>query len=254
MGLRPTPKPTPEEAKKLQDEALLREVDEAYRQDQAAELLQRYGKQAAIVLAVVLALFGGYLLWNSQHEQTLEEQSEELVKTLDALDAGNADTAGPALERMLADGSDGTRTAARLLQAGIASRQGNDREAARLFGQVRVDEDAPEVYRQLATIREVAASFDQMDKAVVVERLKPLAVPGSPWFGSAGELLAMAYLEQGRRDLAGPLLGQISKDKDLPQSLRSRTRQLAGVLGVDAVEDVDQAAAETLGAGASATP
>jgi hypothetical protein len=33
----------------------------------------------------------------------------------------------------------------------------------------------------------------------------------------------------------------------VPQTLRSRTRQMAGMLGYDAVVDVDQAIAETAG-------
>jgi hypothetical protein len=239
----------PEEQKqKLKDEALIREVDDAYRQEQVGELARKYGRPAGIALVAAIALFGGYLLWDSQRESALETQSEELVQSLDAIEAGNFDTAAPALEKLLADGNDGTRAAARMLQAGVALRQGRDADAARLYGQVRIDGDAPEVYRQLATLREIGVSFDTMDKAQVVTRLKPLAVPGNAWFGSAAELLAMAYLEQGRRDLAGPLLAQVAKDKDVPQSLRSRARQIAGVLGVDAIEDVDQTLAETGGA------
>jgi hypothetical protein len=241
VALRPIPE---DQKQKLKDEALLREVDDAYREEQVAELARRYGKPAGIGLVIALALFGGYLFWDSQRERGLEQHSEELVKSLDAIDAGNYDTAAPALNRLLADGSDGAQTAARMLQAGIALRQGRDAEAAKLYGQVRIDGEAPEAYRQLAAIREIAVSFDRMDKAEVVRRLKPLAVPGGPWFASAGELLAMAYLEQGRRDLAGPLFAQISKDEDAPQTVRSRTRQLAGVLGVDAIEDVDAALAE----------
>jgi len=236
---------SPELQAKLKDEALIREVDDAYRQDQVSAIARKYGRPVGFGLLAAIALFGGYLLWHEQSESKLETQSEELVKSLDAIEAGNYDTAGPALDKLLADGSDGSRAVARMLQAGIALRQGRDADAARIYGQVRVDGDAPPVYRQLATIREVAVSFDTMNKADVVTRLKPLAVPGNAWFGSAGELLAMAYLEQGRRDLAGPLLAQVAKDDEVPQSLRSRARQIAGVLGVDAVEDVDQMLAET---------
>lgn len=241
MALRPIP---PEQEQKLKDEALLREVDEAYREEQVSEMVRRYGKPVGIVIVLALLLFGAYLVWHSQREKEYERQSEELVKSLDAIDAGNYDTAAPVLDKLVAEGSDGARTAARMLQAGIALRQGRDADAAKLFGQVRADGDAPQPYRDLATIREVAVTFDSMDKAEVVNRLKPLAVPGNPWFASAGELLAMAYLEQNRRDLAGPLLAQISKDENAPQSIRSRTRQLAGVLGVDAIEDVDKALAQ----------
>ena len=76
----------------------------------------------------------------------------------------------------------------------------------------------------------------------VVDRLKPLAVPGNPWFGSAGELVGMAYIKQGRTELAGPLFAAISRDKEAPASLRSRSRQLAGLLGVDAIDDPVKAA------------
>ena len=42
----------------------------------------------------------------------------------------------------------------------------------------------------------------------------------------------------------GPLFAAIAQDEEVPQSLRSRTRQLAGLLGYDAVDDVDAALAE----------
>jgi hypothetical protein len=55
----------------------------------------------------------------------------------------------------------------------------------------------------------------------------------------------MAYLKQGKKDLAGPLFASIAKDKDAPKSLQARARQMAGVLGYDAVTDVDQVLADT---------
>ena len=71
----------------------------------------------------------------------------------------------------------------------------------------------------------------------VIAKLKSLAVPGNPWFASAGELVGIAYIKQGHNDLAGPLFAAIAKDKDAPESLRSRGRQMAGLLGVDAIDD-----------------
>src|SRR6185369_2617984 len=108
-------------------------------------------------------------------------------------------------------------------------------------------------YRDLATIREVALGFEAMPADQVVARLKPLAVPGKPFFGNAGELLGVAYMKQNRNDLAGPLFAAISRDKTVPDSLRRRTRQMAGLLGVDAVDDV-HAAANGLTGGAVAPP
>jgi hypothetical protein len=71
-----------------------------------------------------------------------------------------------------------------------------------------------------------------------------LAVPGNPWFGSAGEMVAIAYLEMDKADLAGPLFAQLAQDETVPPTIRSRALQMAGVQGIDAVisEDEDGAA------------
>ena len=81
----------------------------------------------------------------------------------------------------------------------------------------------------------------------MIDRLGPLAQADSPYFGSAGELVAHAYLAQGKNDQAGPLLVAIAQSDDVPQPIRGRTRQLAGLLGFDAIEDVDAALAEITG-------
>ena len=121
----------------------------------------------------------------------------------------------------------------------------NAEEAAKIFAAVAADDDAPQAYRDLAIIREITATFDTRKPADIVARLKPLAVPENAYYGSAGELLALAYLEQGKRREAGDLLAAISKSDDVPDSLRSRARQMAGQLGVDAIEDVDEVLEES---------
>ena len=78
--------------------------------------------------------------------------------------------------------------------------------------------------------------FDALKPQQVVDRLKPLAVEGAPWFGSAGELVAIAYMKMRKPELAGPMFAAMAKDENVPQSIRSRARQMAGLLGIDAVE------------------
>jgi hypothetical protein len=60
--------------------------------------------------------------------------------------------------------------------------------------------------------------------------MRPLAVAGNAWLGSAGELMAAAYLREGRRDLAGQVFARIAADAEVPSSLRQRAVQMAGVL------------------------
>lgn len=243
MALRPgSSKPPAERAaqrKAAEDDVLMREVDDAVRQDQYADFGKKYGKPLLAVLVLAIAGFGAYLYWESRQEAAMERNSEQLVSALDQIEAGNLETASDRLAPLAAEGEGGSKAAAQMLQAGIAAEQGNSAEAARLFAAVAADEDAPPALRDLATIREVATRFDSMEPQQVIERLRPLAVPGNPWFGSAGELTAMAHLEAGNREQAGTLLAEIAKADDVPETLRSRARQVAGLLGVDAIEDVD---------------
>ena len=223
---------------------LLREVDEAVRQDEAAQFAQRYGRILVAALVVGLLAFGGWLFWQDHREGQLEEGSEAFVIALDELQAGNADAADQELAAVAEDGADAARAGARMLRAGIAAQKGDSEQAAEMFFALADDGDAPQAYRDLAAIRGVATRYDEMQPQAVIDRLKPLATPGNPWFASAAELVAMAYLKQGKRDLAGPLFAAIAKDEQAPQSVRSRARQMSGLLGIDAIEDVDATLAE----------
>ncbi|WP_241233468.1 tetratricopeptide repeat protein [Altericroceibacterium xinjiangense] len=237
-----------------EQDMLLREVDDAVRQDHYAHAAKRYGIIIIAVVVLALLAFGGWLWWRSHQNAELEASSEQLVLAMDQLQAGNGQAALERLEPVAEDGSPGAQAAATMLRAGVLLGQDNRDEAVQLFESVAADDDAPEAFRNIATIRAVSASYDTLEPEQVIERLKPLATPGNPWFGSAGELVALAYLQQGKEELAGPLLVEIARDDELPQSLRSRTRQLAGVLGYDAVEDVDETLRELRNEDGAAVP
>lgn len=244
MALPPdrTPTDADKRAKRetARDDVLLREVDDAVRQDQYAEFARKYGRLLLALLIVGLLAFGGYLFWDSRREAAREKDSEALVSALDQIESGNLDSGSRALDPLVAEGGEGAQTAATMLKAGIALQQDQPQQAVELFEQVAADEDAPQAMRDLAIIRAVSTQYDRLKPAEVIARLKPLAVPGNPWFGSAGELVAMAYLDQGQTAQAGTLFAEIAKDDKVPETLRSRARQMSGLLGVDAIEDVEE--------------
>jgi hypothetical protein len=247
LALRPQSPQSPKDQavqRQAQQDVFVREVDEALRQDEMLGLFKRYAWTAAIVITIGLLALAGYLWWDNERKQALGEVGERFTLALDKLDARNLPEADKELVGVVEKGSAGSAAAARLLRGGIALEQGKPAEASKLFAEVAADGDAPKPFRDLATIREVAAKFDTMPPQQVVDRLKPLAAPGNPWFGTAGELVGLAYMKQGRNDLAGPLFAAISRDNDTSDTLRRRTRQLAGLLGVDAIDDPTKAAAQ----------
>ncbi|MEZ5742926.1 MAG: tetratricopeptide repeat protein [Sphingomonadaceae bacterium] len=221
-----------------QQDVFMREVDDALREDELKSFLDRYGKPLAAAIVLGLAGLGGWLWWQDNQEEAAGKRGEAYVRAVDELDAQNLKGADERLAALAEEGGGASAVSANLLRAGIALEQDRAKDAVKLYEQVAADTSAPQPYRDLATVRAVSANFDAMKPEDVVTRLKPLAVKGNPWFGVAGELLGMAYLKQGKEDLAGPLFAQIARDEDLPDSLRGRARQLSGLLGVDAVDDV----------------
>ncbi len=218
-------------------DTFLREVDDALREDQLRGLVRTRGVPIAAAVIAGLVGLAGYL-WYAEHQKAqIGSQSETFTMALDQLQAGRTETATQTMAPLAKDGNVGYRAAVRLVQAGIAQQQNKDADAAKAYAEIAADTALPGPYRDLAVVREVAINFDKLAPQVVIDRLRPFAVPGKPWFGSAGELVAQAYLKQGKTEAAGALLASIAKDKTVPDSLRRRSRQLAGQLGVDAVED-----------------
>jgi hypothetical protein len=228
--------------KAASQDVFLREVDDALREEELRAAAKRWGVVIAVVVLAALLGLAGYLFWQQRSHGSAAVGSEQLTIALDNVEAGELGAGASKLAALTKDSGDGVEAAARLMQGGIAAEQGKSAEALKLFEAVAADSGAPQPYRDLAAIRAVALNFDAMKPEDVVSRLKPLAEPGKPWFGSAGELVGLAYLKQGKNNLAGPLFAAISRDKQTPETLRARTRQMAGVLGVDAIDDVARAA------------
>lgn len=220
------------------DAAFLREVDEELRRDQLAGAWERYGRLAIIALVVALALFGGYLLWRNHEQSVSGAKAETLQKVYDGIAAKT-----PGADKPLADlataGEPGYRALAKFTQADLLLQKNDLAGATKIFAAIAADTGVGQPFRDLALIRQTSAEFDGLKPDVVVARLRDLARPENPWFGSAGELVAMAYLRMNKPDLAGPLFAQIARNNDVPDTIRQRAVQMTGMLGIDAVDQVE---------------
>jgi hypothetical protein len=217
------------------DAAFLREVDEELRRDQMAKAARRYGVAAIAVIVLALIGFAGWLLWQSHEQSVAAEEGAALSKAYDDLNAAKPDAAQGELAPLAQSHGEGYRALALMSQGDVLLQKKDLRGAAAKFGAVASDTSIGQPFRDLALVRQTTAEFDTIKPDVVVARLRGIAVKGNPWFGSAGELVAISYLRMGRRDLAGTLYGQIAQNSDMPETIRQRAVQMAGILGVDAV-------------------
>lgn len=215
-------------------DTFLREVDENLRRDQARDFAQRYGKWVAAAVALFLAAVAGWLYWQNQQREKAAERSVELSQVFTDIGAGRNQTVPQRLDRIAENGGDVTRATALFTSAALALEQNDRKKAIATFRSIEEDEGLPDSYRDLARIRVTSLEFDSIKPEQVIARMEPLSKAGNPWFGSAGELTAMAYLKQGKNAEAGRLFAAIAADRQVPESIRSRAVQIAGTLGVDA--------------------
>ena len=215
-------------------ETFVREVDENLRRDQMRDFAKSHGKWIVAAVILFLAAVGGYLYWQNQQREQASAESETLSAALDKAESGNAKGAAADLASMADSSSDVNRASARLAQAALALRQNDRKTAIDIYRQLAADDGLPKAYRDVATIRGTMTEYDSLKPDEVIARLSPLAEPGKPFFGSAGELVAMAMLAKGDRAGAGQLFAKIAADSQVPQTIRARAVQIAGSLGVDA--------------------
>ena len=215
-------------------ESFAREVDENLRRDQVRDAARRYGWMIGGAVLLFLVAVGGYLYWQERQVKSAEAATEELFTVLDDVGTGKAASVPARLDKLRTADPAAVRAAAGLSRAALALQLGDRKLASTIYSEIAADTDFAKPYRDLATVRGTALDYDKLGPDAVIARLQPLAEPGQPFFGTAGEMVGMALIAKGQRGPAAQLFAKIAADKSVPETLRSRAVQVAGTLGVDA--------------------
>jgi len=214
-------------------ETFLKEVDDELRKEQVGNFVARYGWWIAAAIVLVLGAVGGWIWWQARQEAAAGAQGEALIEALASTEAGNPRAAAPKLAELARSDIEGYRAAALFARANAETAAGNTPAAIATLRSIAGNQDFDQSYREAALVRQTALEFDTLQPQAVVQRLRPLARPGSAWFGSAGEMVGIAYLKMRRPDLAGPVFAAIAREETLPDSIKSRAGQMASSLGID---------------------
>jgi hypothetical protein len=215
-------------------ETFVREVDENLRRDQLRDMARK--NVGGIVAAVVLflAACGGFIYWQDYRAKQNAKAVDELAQVYTDISKDQLNGAPAKLDALSKSGSKGVRGSAELGRAVLALKQDDAKLALAEFKAIAADKSLPQPFRDLALVRQTALEFDSLKPEEVIARLAPLTKPDSAWFGSAGEMTAMAMFKQGKKADAGRLLAAIARDQKVPENIRSRTGEMASTLGVSA--------------------
>jgi hypothetical protein len=214
-------------------ETFVREVDENLRRDQLQNFFKAYGSWLIVAVVLFLGASGGFIWWKQHQVKQSEEQVEKLAQIYQDIGNGSTSLSPQQLDELSKKGSKAVRASALFTRAALALQQNDVKLAIATYKTVAGDGSLPDPYRHAALIRQTALEFDQLKPDEIIARLEPLTKPGEPWFGSAGEMTALAMIKQGRKQEAGQLFVAIAKDQTAPEATRGRATQLASSLGVD---------------------
>jgi hypothetical protein len=216
------------------NETFLREVDENLRRDRLRDFAKKYGGWLAGAVALFLIASGGFIWWQQHKVERSEQQAEQLAEVFKNIGSGATAGAPKTLDQMSDSGTKAVRATAMFTRAALALQQNDTKLAIAKYREIAEDSSLPQPYRDAALLRQTALEFDTLQPQQVISRLQPLAKPGAPWFGSAGEMTALALIKQGQPAQAAQLFAAIAKDKSVPGPIRARAVQIASSLGVDA--------------------
>jgi hypothetical protein len=223
-------------------ESFIREVDENLRRSQAENFAKRWGKWLIAALVLFLLAVGGYQFWRNQQAEKAAANSEALTAVLNDIGQGKTGNAPQRLQAIADDANDSMAASARLTRAALALQSGDRPTATAEYRTVMDDKGVPQAYRDAATVRLTQMEFDSLKPDEVIARLQPLAVKDSAWYGSAGEMTALAMVKANRRPEAARLLTAIAADKNVPASIRGRAEQLGASLSLPAAPAASAAA------------
>ncbi|MEM8799624.1 MAG: tetratricopeptide repeat protein [Pseudomonadota bacterium] len=204
---------------------LVREVDEDLRREQLTALWKKYGRwMIAAALGLIVAVAVGEVL--DRRKQDLQAgTAEQLADAKQAFDAGNLDTGYALVEEVKSRNIGGYTGLAYLLEA--QKRLDADDEPAALQAlDALANSNAPEEFKSLGRFLATVERFDTMNADEVRASLEDLANEGSPWFGSANELIGTAMFLEDRMADAELYLNNAFASPNSPPAVRERTGAL----------------------------
>ena len=210
------------------------EVSEDLRAERTQRLLKQYGGLLVAAALVVLAATGAWQGWRWYEARENARVASTYITALRAADrpAGpERDAARPMLDKVIADGSSGYRTLARLREAALKADGGDLPGALTLYNQIATDGAADPLLRDLATLHWATRQLDDGDPAMLEARLAPLTGPDHALRALAAEAQAVLAIRQGKADVARDILKRLGQDVTAPDGVRGRANGLLAQLG-----------------------
>lgn len=209
----------------------IEEVDEELKRERYAELWRKYGRFVVGAVLLMVIAVAGSMGWRQYRLNSQIESGLAYVKAVDLVAAGQTEEALTAFKAIGKDGVAGYGDLARFQEAAVLARQGNEAAAAQIYDAIAKDDEADQVFRNLALLLYALNVADRADPKVLADRLKPLTEDASPWRYSALEITALLHRRRGDMSAARTIYKTLADDDRAPPRLRARAAEFLAVIG-----------------------
>lgn len=217
-------------------DSFIEEVSEEVRKDKFFGFLQKY---AWAIAAVLIAIVGG-----AAYNEFSKAQTRAAFETRgDALLGAVLETDPQARLSKLADVESSMLT--RLYRGHSAAEAGNRDEAVAIFAGIAEDSTADEIYRDMAVLKGLYLTREELSLSEQLEKLDPLTAPGRPYRLMALEARAVAHMQSRDTEKALEDLNAVMVDPETQQNLSQRASQLILLLGGEVPQNPGLMAPET---------
>ncbi len=214
----------------MAEDTFIREVDEQLRHDRAHEFWAKYRIfiiGAAVLVVLATAAIAAWEYYSSSQSAAM---GDKYVDAIALSNAGQHEEAMKALETISAEGPAGYASLAKLRIAGESAAKGDKDAALKAFDAIAADSSAPEIFRNVATLRSGLLAVDLESYDAVEKRLSTLAAAGASFRHSAREALGISAMKAGNDQKAFEWFQAVSDDADASGGVRSRAQLMLKIL------------------------
>lgn len=210
---------------------IFQEIDEEIRRDRVADLWKRYGNYVVAAAAVVVVATVAVVGWREYRDRQHRAQAAVFLQAMDQAARGDADAAKATFGRLAKEGDAGYATLARLQEAALLAKAGDNAGATAIYDAIAKDGRADAVFRDLAVLLAAQHTLDSADPAQLAQRLQPLTQDKNPWRHSALELTALLAKRTGDAAKAKEIYTKLADDLSAPPGLRARATEMLAIIG-----------------------
>lgn len=236
------------------NDPLLREVDEELRRERFEKLWEQYGIYIVGAAAFLVALVGGYKLWETRQQSLAETGGAQYEAAVKLVDANKSDEARKALDEIIAGGHKGYASLAQLHLAGLHLKAGRPKDAVAVFESLANSSNADSDMKTFAALQAASLRLGEADFTEMQNRLNALMGGTTAWRIPARELLGTAAYKAGKLEEARNLLQPLLADPQTPRGTLQRVQLVLGSIAAAEVHKAPPAAAPAPAPSAPAAP